>query len=293
LLWGQTGGTVDLHESVRDRPVYIAIRPGTDAMARYAAGKDVKECAAAEATFKRALQQFPDSAFIAYQLGRALRCQHAAGPEKLPQALYEFARAAVLDATLGGAIDPKNLNQYLDAAYNAFHGSLEGLDQLKAMAKASPLPPADLKIEKASNIEGGYRECELCNPLALWMKIKGALADPNNPTYFDTELKDSAVPPMKGTLIEGKPSCKSKELLVAIPLPDQQGNPVAEIALKLDAPLTGKPETGGTIQWTGVPKAFTKDPFMLTMEVEKAKLENLKTTPCGPAPAKKAASKKK
>jgi hypothetical protein len=32
---------------------------------------------------------------------------------------------------------------------------------------------------------------------------------------------------------------------------------------------------------------------MLTMETEKAKVENLKTTPCGPAPAKKAASKKK
>jgi hypothetical protein len=80
---------------------------------------------------------------------------------------------------------------------------------------------------------------------------------------------------------------------VAIPLPDQQGNPVAEISLKLDAALTGKPETGGTIQWTGVPKSFTKDPFMLTMEVEKAKLENLKTTPCGPAAAKKSAPKKK
>jgi hypothetical protein len=98
---------------------------------------------------------------------------------------------------------------------------------------------------------------------------------------------------LKGTLVEGKPACKSKELLVAIPLPDQQGSPVAEITLKLDVPLTGKPEIGGTIQWTGVPKAFTKDPFMLTMETEKAKVENLKTTPCGAAPAKKAASKKK
>jgi len=69
--------------------------------------------------------------------------------------------------------------------------------------------------------------------------------------------------------------------------------PVAEITLKLDTPLAGKPETGGTIQWTGVPKAFTKDPFMLTMEAEKAKVENLKTTPCGAAPAKKATPKKK
>jgi hypothetical protein len=192
-------------------------------------------------------------------------------------------------------MDAKALNTYLDSAYSSFHGSLEGLDQLKTLAKASPLPPADLKIETATAIaQKKQAEFEQSNPqLALWMRIKGALADNNGTTYFENELKDSGVPPMKGTLIEGKPACKSKELLVAIPLPDQQGSPVAEITLKLDAPLAGKPETGGTIQWTGVPKAFTKDPFMLTMEAEKAKVENLKTTPCGAAPAKKATSKKK
>jgi hypothetical protein len=163
------------------------------------------------------------------------------------------------------------------------------------MAKASPLPPADLKIETATAILATKQAAfEQSNPqLALWMRIKGRLADTDGAAYFENELKDSGVPPLKGTLIEGKPACKSKELLVAVPLPDQQGNPVAEISLKLDAPLAGKPETGGTIQWTGVPKAFTKDPFMLTMETEKAKVENLKTSPCGPAAAKKSAPKKK
>src|ERR1035437_4754284 len=132
-------------------------------------------------------------------------------------------------------------------------------------------------------------EFDQTNPqLALWMKIKGALADANNPTYFDTELKDSGVPPLKGTLLEGKPACKSKELLVAIPLPDQQGNPVAEITLKLDTPLAGKAGAGGSIEWRVVPRACTKDPFMLTMETEKVKVENLKTSPCAVAPAKKA-----
>jgi hypothetical protein len=284
-----------MEKVAKDTLMYIATKPGADAMNRYTTSKDAKECVTGEASYKKALEQLPDNAFIAYQLGRALRCQQAASPEKVPQALYEFARAAALDPTLSGTMDAKALNNYLDSAYNTFHGSLEGLDQLKALAKASPLPPADLKIETATAIAARKQaEFEQTNPqLALWMKIKGALADPNNPTYFDNDLKDSAVPPMKGTLVEAKPACKSKELLVAIPLPDQQGSPVAEISLKLDAPLTGKPEIGGTIQWTGVPKAFTKDPFMLTIETEKAKVENLKTTPCGPAPAKKAGSKKK
>jgi len=202
---------------------------------------------------------------------------------------------------LSGTMDAKALNNYLENAYKSYHGDLEGLDQLKAAAKASPLPPADLKIETGTAIAARKQaEFEQSNPqLALWMKIKGALMDTNGTTYFDNELKDSGVPQMKGTLIEGKPACRSKELLVGIPLPDQQGSPVAEISLKLvdaegkPAALAGKPEAGETIQWTGVPRVFSKDPFMLTMEVDKAKLENVKTTPCAAAPAKKAVSKKK
>jgi hypothetical protein len=285
-----------MEKVAKDTLMYIATKPGGDALARNATSKDPKECVTAESAYKKALEQFPDNAQIAYQLGRALRCQQVASPEKVAQALYEFARAVSLDPTLGGTMDPKALNDYLDKAYNTLHGSLDGLDQLKTQAKASPLPPADLKIETATAILAKKQaEFEQSNPqLALWMKIKGALADTDGAQYFESQLKDSGVPPMKGTLIEGKPACKSKELLVAIPLPDQQGNPVAEITLKLETPLTGKPETGGTIQWTGVPKAFTKDPFMLTMEqAEKTKVENLKTSPCGAAPAKKAASKKK
>jgi len=284
-----------MEKVAKDTLMYVATKPGADAMNRYTTSKDVKECVTAESSYKAALEQHPENAFIAYQLGRALRCQQTVGPEKVVQALYEFARAAALDPTLGGTMDPKVLNNYLESAYNTFHGSLEGLDQLKTMAKASPLPPADLKIETATAIANRKQAVfEQINPqLALWMRIKGALADTNGADYFEKELKDSAVPPMKGTLLEGKPACKSKELLVAIPLPDQQGNPVPEITLKLDTPLAGKPEAGGTIQWTGVPKAFTKDPFMLTMETEKAKVENLKTSPCGVAPAKKAAPRKK
>jgi len=89
-------------------------------------------------------------------------------------------------------------------------------------------------------------------------------------------------------VVEGKPACRSKELLVAL-----SDGTNAEVSLKLDAALTGKPEAGVEIQWEGVPSAFSKEPFLLTMDTEKAKIENLKTTPCAAAPMKKAAPKKK
>ena len=289
-------GKATMEKVARDTLMFNASKPGADAMNRFATSKDPEDCVAAEDAYKKALQQFPDGAAIAYQLGRALRCQQLASPEKVPQAIYEFARAAAIDPTLSGTMDPKALETYLDNAYNTYHGSLEGLDQLKQQAKASPLPPAGFTIETASAILAKKQaEFEQSNPqLALWMKIKGALADTGGEQYFDTQLKDSQVPPLKGILLEGKPACKSKELLVAIPLPDATGPPQVEITLKLDAPLAGKPETGDSIQFPGVPKAFSKEPFMLTMEVNKADLQPaVKTSPCAAAPAKKAPARKK
>jgi hypothetical protein len=87
--------------------------------------------------------------------------------------------------------------------------------------------------------------------------------------------------------------------VVAVPEPDQSGTPQSVITLKLvadDKPdaLAGKPDTGATveIQWAGVPSAFTKEPFMLTMDTEKASITGLNLTPCTAAPVKKAAPKK-
>jgi hypothetical protein len=58
----------------------------------------------------------------------------------------------------------------------------------------------------------------------------------------------------------------------------------ADVTLKLvgadgttAAPLTGKPEVGGEIEFEGVPQSFTKDPsFMVTFDVEKSKIAGLK-----------------
>jgi hypothetical protein len=54
--------------------------------------------------------------------------------------------------------------------------------------------------------------------------------------------------------------------------------------------IKGKVDNGTDIQWDGVPSAFQKDPFLLTMDVDdKAKLD-VAVTPCPPPPAKKSAA---
>jgi len=271
--------------------VNLAMRPGAEAMAKYAQDKNTENCKTAETAYTNALQKFPDSAAIAYGLGRAEVCLYKVQPEKISAGLFYVARAVGIDASLGGTADAKQIENYLNNLYTQYHGGDDaGLKQLKDTAKASPTPPADFKIKSTSEIaHEKEEEFKKSNPqLALWMGIKGQLADQNGEQYFASSLKDAQVPKLKGTIVEGKPACRSKELLVAL---SDATHP--EVSLKLDAPLTGKPEAGAEIQWEGVPSAFTKDPFLLTMDTEKAKIENLKSSPCAAAPVKKAVPKKK
>jgi hypothetical protein len=273
--------------------MYLAMKPGVDAIAK--ASPTPNDCEIAEAALTKALQQFGDGAAIAYHLGRAVRCAAKAKPEKAPLAIYFFARAVAVDPSLGGTADAKQIENYLNTVYTGYHGSDEGLAALKELAAKSPFPPAAFKIETASDIDARKEEEFKAKypQLALWLGIKRQLSDTNGEQYFETSLKNAAVPKLKGTLMEGKPACRSKELLVAVPEPNQQGTLLAVITLKLidaaDKPdaLTGKPDTGVEIQWEGVPSGFTREPLMLTMDTEKAKIEGLKTTPCTPPPPAK------
>jgi hypothetical protein len=283
----------DMRDRAAAALLYIAMLPGIQAMA-----KQPPDCPAAESAYSKALMVYPDRAALSYELGRALNCEAKTMPDKQAPAVYEFLRAAVIDPTLGNpGNDKKKIQTFADNAYIRLHGGAEGLEQLKLQVKESPLPPADFTIRTATEIAESRRlKFEKDNPqLALWMKIKGALSDSNGEQYFAGELKDSAVPPLKGTLMEATPECRPKELLVAVPLPplpdaQQQSAPI-EIRLKLDKPLTGKPEVKTEFQWEGVPSAFTREPFLLTMDVETARLQDLKTTPCA-SPVKSRVRKK-
>jgi tetratricopeptide (TPR) repeat protein len=269
----------DVQAPAKAALLYLTLLPGNRAMT-----KQPRDCAAAQMAYVKALEDYPDSSAISYNLGTALSCLH-----KNAEAVYQFERAAATDATLGGTADAAKTRSIADNAYTRVHGSDEGLEQLKQLVTQSPLPPAGFSIKTASEIAAEKEaEFEQSNPqLALWMKIKGALADTGGEQYFESQLKDRAVPQLKGTLVEGKPACRSKELLIAVAMPDQKEVPPAEISLKLDRPLTGQPEPGSELHWEGAPSAFTASPFLLTMDTETAKIQGLKTTPCGAAAKKK------
>jgi hypothetical protein len=268
----------DMQAAAKAASLYTALIPSAQAMSH-------KDCDAAEAEARKAMDQFPESGQAAWSLGSALLCLQKTHPEKAPVAIYEFARAASLDPQQA-MVDPKwqqsTAEPYLEKIYNQFHGvDAEGLKQLKMLAVTSPLPPAGFQVKTASEIASDKEaEFEKSNPqLALWMQIKGALTAANGAQYFETELKNSAVPALAGVVMEARPACHPKELLVAIKERDKEALE-GQILLKFEKPLNGKPEVPADIQFEGVPSAFSGSPFLLTMDAEAGKVTGLKLTPC-------------
>lgn len=253
-------------------------------------GMQRKQNDVAETEFVKSLQIDPNQGQVDYWLGGVLRA--AKTPEKVSQALFYYARAATYDGP--GSLTPdgrKQLDDYLRKAYTSYHGPDDaGLEQLKTLAKSNAMPPADFKIKTAQEIAvEKEEEFKKTNPqLALWMGVKKQLTAPDGAQYFEGSMKGTLVQGLKGKVISAKPAVRSKELILGLADPN-----TPEVTLKLDAPLSGKPELGEEIEFEGVPTAFTPDPFMVTFDVEKAKLKGLTVKPAGPPAGKKRVVSKK
>jgi len=279
--WTQVRG--QLQAAAKASLLYLALLPGAQAMQK-------NDCAAAETAFTKALEDNPDSSDAAYSLGRAQLCLYKTQPDKASAAIYEVARAIAVDSTKQASLGP-----FLEKLFEQYHGKdPDGLRQLKETAAKSPLPPAGFHIPSITEIADAKQAAfEKSNPqLAMWMKIKGALADTNGEQYFTANLQGTEVQGLRGVLVEAKPPCRPKELLVAVPLPDAKQPLAAEIALKLDKPLAGKPEPNAELHWSGAPVAFNQTPFLLTMETETANIEGLSITPCAGTVPKRPLHKK-
>lgn len=231
-----------------------------------------KDFARAEVELAKSIALDPKQGQVSYWLADSILEQNKMNPEKQPVALYYFARAAAYDGPGSlPASDRKNLTTYLNTAYVKYHGSDDGLPQLMAGAKTSAVAPTGFQIKSAAQIEKERIEAEQMfdktHPeRALWKDLKAALTAAAGDTYFETNMKDALVPRLKGKLVAMSPAVKPKELVLAIE------NSSGDVILKLDGALPGKMEPGGELEFEGIARSFTKDPFMVTFDTEKAKV---------------------
>ena len=247
-----------------------AVTPGTKAEAK-------KDCAAADAAFSKALMTYPENSWISVHLARAYNCE-----QKPFMAMYEFARTAAVDPTQGKTTDGPKFITSVKKMYVTLHGDESGLDQLMEQAKATPIPPADFKIE--TDDERKIKKADdfaKANPeIAAWTNIKTNLTSQGAP-FFES-MKGAELPQLLATIADAKPACRPKELILYVPAPENSAK-TTEIAVKFETPLKGKPEIGSNIKFVGVADAFAPAPFLLTMTAEKEKVQDLKLSPCAVA----------
>lgn len=266
-----------------------------------------KDYAAAETGFTKSLTDDPQqdqSGQIAYWMANMLFAQ-----KKYPPALFQYARAAAYDGP--GSLNEAGRNQMkaaLEKTYIAFHGDKSGLDELLAEAKNAALPPTGFTIlskreiaqKKVDEENAAMQKLAGENPgLALWIQLKTALTGDQAQSYFEQNMKGTAIPhEFKGKLIEAKPAVNPKELVLALEKPD-----VADCTIKFEQALRGKMEPGADIAFkNGAATAYSASPFMVTFDVEKENLIGWKGAPVPAAkppaakpkaaPAKRPAAKK-
>jgi tetratricopeptide (TPR) repeat protein len=238
-------------------------------------GVQRKNNAAAEAAYLQSLRINPASPQVSYMLGTMIIGQRDL--ETYGKGLFHIARAA--SYTGEGALDAanrKSIEDYLVKRYATFHGTQEGLDELRKLAASNAIPPDGFKIKSQTELINEQEESlKKTNPmLALWMSVKRELIGPNGAQYFEASVKETLLPggvlgvsKFKGTLVEAKPPKNPKALVVAIS--DAQ---TPEVTLALDEPLVGSAPVGTELEFEGGGQAFTQDPFNLTLEVEKSKI---------------------
>ena len=257
-----------------------------------------KNWAAAEDEFQKALKLDPNSGQLAYYLGTAIASEKDI--KKMPTALFYFARAATYEGP--GALNPQGRQQVLDyvkRAYKGYHGSDQDFDKLVAAAKLSPAPPADFTVKSALDIaqaeEQSEEQWKQAHPEeALWKSIKEALNGPDGANYFNTNMKDAAVPTLKGKVVKLEPAIRPKTILLAMEDGKSDGT-TADATLKFEAALPGKVDEGTELSFEGVPESYTTSPFMVVFNVDKDKLHGWtgKNAPAAPAKRRTTGATKK
>lgn len=244
-----------------------------------------KNAPQAQDHFTKSLEKNAGQGDVSYWLGQTVMGQKQA--ELYPLGIWHVARAVAYDGPGSlPAAGRTQVNDYLTKAYKGYHGDETGLPEVKAQAKASALPPAGFTIKSVKAIaEEKLKQDEQFateNPkLAFWKRIKEALMAPDGQQYFDSSMKDAQIPELRGWLVEQRP----KEILIAI-----SDKTTPELTLQSETPFPGKVEPGTELTFEGVGKSFTKEPFMVVMEVDR---KNVKGWPSAPAAKKPARAKAK
>jgi hypothetical protein len=249
-----------------------------------------KSWEAAEGEFGKTLALDPASGEVEYFMGTVIANEK--NLDKKTAELFYLARAASNDGP--EALPQAGRQQVLDYVkrdYKNYHGSDDGFNDLLALAKAQATPPGDYHVRTIRELLDEKDKAEAIaaasHPeLTLWKTLKTSLTSPDGASYFETGMKGTQVPTLKGKVVRIEPEVKPKTLVLAL-----EDGTTPDATLKFEAPLAGKVDPGTELSFEGVPQSYTASPFMVVFGVEPDKLHGW--TGKNPAPVHHAPVHKK
>jgi hypothetical protein len=108
---------------------------------------------------------------------------------------------------------------------------------------------------------------------ALWVGLKKQLSGPDGEEYFNANVKDAALPTLKGTLVSAL--INEGVSRVVLKMPESSEPDVTLVVHNGSAKLKAKPTAGSIIEFEGVAVTFSTRPFMLTFDVDVGNLRGL------------------
>jgi hypothetical protein len=250
-----------------------------------------KDLAGAEDTYKQSLTNDPTQGSVSASYAKLLY-----EDKKIPQALFEYARAGSYDGP--GALpdaDRQRALSFFKTAYQNYHGSADGADQILAQAKTSALPPDGFAIVSAN--ETATKQADVLNDriakepaFKIWYAIKQNVQDKGQ-GFFDSDVKDLEIPgpeakTFSGTVVSLDPADHPTKVLVGVEDPAKP-DATLEFSQSLPAEALETVKPGAKIDFSGVAESFVKDPYMLVFK--DPTIPGVKTT----APAKTGKARRK
>ncbi|HWP85038.1 MAG TPA: hypothetical protein VNN17_07605 [Terriglobia bacterium] len=228
--------------------------------------------ATAEKELRQSAEAKPDDAIGFYWLGRTYLSQK---PPNYEQGLWAMARAvSITGPTALNDATKAQFKDYLTKAYEARHGSAEGLEDLIAQAAKSPFPPEGFHIMTAEEMAPPEPEPEPVPQRELTVKIEELTDFAKIQEYLqaggvkaeDTwTLLKGAEMPLPGKVVSATPAANPTQIRIAVSpeLAQQAGK--YDVELILAQPLGRRLAVGSEINFAGILDSYTAEPFLLRM----------------------------
>ncbi len=202
-----------------------------------------------------------------YQLGQAYLQED---PKDLVNAIWYLTRAAQFAS--GPSKD--QIEKAAEYWYNKYHGGMDGFDQVKTLAQANLMPPADYKPVPAppppSPADQAHAALTAVNndPKQLGLSDKEFILA--NGSQTDADLVWGT---LKGqTLgIPGKVVAATADSVQLAVSQDMQQSNTADFTINMKEPLKTVPAVGSTVTYVATFDSYTQKPLMITLKDGSAK----------------------